>query len=52
MMIQFSKATNANGINLIMIDIPANIARLFDISKIESFFEIMTLEEFEGTYVD
>ena len=52
LMIQFAKHSHDAGIDLIMIDIPKNVARIFDVSKMKSFFETMTNDEFEGRYLN
>ena len=51
MLIQFTKDASAASVPLPIIDIPENITRVFDSSKLEGFFEMMNAIDFEQLYV-
>jgi anti-anti-sigma factor len=48
--IKFSKEAKKSGIRLIFLDITDHVSALFDVSKLESIFEIMSDEEFNKTF--
>ncbi len=48
--IKFSKEAKKADIRLIFIDITDHVSTLFDVSKLESIFEIITEEEFTKTF--
>jgi anti-sigma B factor antagonist len=48
--IKFSKEAKKSGIRLVFLDITDHISTLFDVSKLESIFEIMSDEEFKKTF--
>ncbi len=50
MLIAFSRETTVSGIKLILVDLPDNIFRLFDMSKLDQFFELMNPDDFQEKY--
>lgn len=51
MFIGFSKEATKRNMKIILYDIPEEISRLFNISKLTGFFEITSEEEFKKTYL-
>ncbi len=51
MLIAFSRESSASGTKLILVDLPDNIFRLFDMSKLDQFFELMGPEDFQEKYL-
>ncbi len=48
--IKFSKEAKKMSIRLIFLDITDHVSTLFDVSKLESIFEIMSQDEFDKTF--
>lgn len=48
--IKFSKEAKKAGIRLIFLDITDHVSTLFDVSKLDSLFEIMSEDEFGKTF--
>lgn len=51
MLIQFTKDASEASVPVPIIDIPENITRVFDSSKLEGFFEMMGSSDFEQVYL-
>lgn len=49
--IKFSKEAKKSNISLIFLNITDHISTLFDVSKLDSIFEIMPEDEFNKTYL-
>lgn len=52
MFIGFSKEAAKRKMKIVLFDIPDEISRLFNISKLTGFFDITTSDEFKATYLD
>lgn len=48
--IKFSKEARKSNIRLVFLDITDHISTLFDVSKLDSIFEIMSEDEFKKTF--
>lgn len=51
MFIGFSKEATKRNMKIILYDIPEDISRLFNISKLTGFFDIISEEEFKKNYL-
>ncbi len=51
MFISFSKTAANRDIRLVLIDVPANISRFFDMPSLEQFFELMSRDQFNKKYL-
>jgi len=49
--IKFSKEAQKAGVDLVFINIGGNISTLFDVSKLDKMFEIITEDEFKAAYL-
>jgi anti-sigma B factor antagonist len=49
--IKFSKEAEKSGVNLVFFNITDHVSTLFDVSKLDSMFEIMNEAEFNKTYL-
>ncbi|OHD64768.1 MAG: hypothetical protein A2176_10590 [Spirochaetes bacterium RBG_13_51_14] len=50
--IKFSKESLKSNVTLIFINITEHISTLFDVSKLDSMFEIMSETDFKATYLE
>ncbi len=48
--IKFSKEAKKSGVRLVFLDITDHISTLFDVSKLDSIFEIMSEDDFKKTF--
>ncbi|MBN2079182.1 MAG: STAS domain-containing protein [Spirochaetes bacterium] len=51
LLIRFSKEAARNGVKLVFLDITDHISALFDVSKLDAFFEIMSSDDFTKTHL-
>ena len=51
MLISFSKRAAERDMKIVLFDIPGEISQLFNISKLNNFFELTTGEAFMATYL-
>lgn len=49
--IKFSKEAKKSQISLVFLDITDHVSALFDVSKLDSLFEIMTEDDFKKNYL-
>jgi anti-anti-sigma factor len=51
LLIRFSKEAARRGIKLVFLDITDHVSALFDVSKLDAFFEIMSSDDFNKNFL-